>query len=518
MTLVIAASFVSSGAAAEGTTPVLPQAQALPEAAAVAAEASAIATAVVAVAESAMVETHVAHSPEPTPAVPAEPASAEAAPPPVEMHVAEPQTPDTTPDPVDTAEDEALPAMAVSPDEPATVATPASQVRPVNVNVSVRVESPGNDGAVAQLNVSQADSPVTVLAPGSAPALTGPAAKPAVSAAAAPAVSGQLVPDAQPLPNGETWTWTWGCDDSGPGVSLSQLPPGGSIPANWNWNWDWNCGGEDRATQNIAAQSPGQYQTSTRRYQPVNINVSIRIGSPGDNGPVVQANLAVATVATVAAVSAATAVAEAATIATAAVAAVFVPPEPSSSSALDDAPTAPPMEPMALVELTGAVAATVLELVWGDEVVELEMDRPVRGRSIGLLSSPPDRAVVVRRTARRIPDAAATPVVMASVWTHSVSAPARKLPGAAARPPAASAHAKRALVHPPVRLPSEPERVPAAAMGLGGIGPSSGGDGGFLLLLLIPFAFAFADTARRVTRGVSGVVAQVESSRRERPG
>ncbi len=57
---------------------------------------------------------------------------------------------------------------------------------------------------------------------------------------------------------------------------------GGSVPK--NWTWIWNCG-----------SNPDQYQNATAtQYQPSNVNVAIRISSPGDDGPVSQANVAVA--------------------------------------------------------------------------------------------------------------------------------------------------------------------------------------------------------------------------------
>ena len=55
-----------------------------------------------------------------------------------------------------------------------------------------------------------------------------------------------------------------------------------SHPSTWIWNW--NCG--ENATQ---------YQTgSSDQHRPVNVNVGIRIASPGNDGPVTQTNIAVA--------------------------------------------------------------------------------------------------------------------------------------------------------------------------------------------------------------------------------
>ena len=78
----------------------------------------------------------------------------------------------------------------------------------------------------------------------------------------------------------------------------------------------------------------------------------------------------------------------------------------------------------------------------------------------------------------------------------------------------------RATPAPPAPLPSPPTEIPLATLSLGGAAPGggSGGDTGFLFLLLIPFAFAFAEAARCVARDRPVLLAQVESSRRERPG
>ena len=62
----------------------------------------------------------------------------------------------------------------------------------------------------------------------------------------------------------------------------------------WNWNWNWNCGGNTNANANSGSQSSSQYQPVTSQYQPINVNISIRIASPGNDGAVTQTNLALA--------------------------------------------------------------------------------------------------------------------------------------------------------------------------------------------------------------------------------
>jgi hypothetical protein len=72
-------------------------------------------------------------------------------------------------------------------------------------------------------------------------------------------------PDASPT---WTWNWDWNCADASAGDwQLNSPAPDGTGPATWIWNWIWNCAA---GTGNTA--------------------VSIRVLSPGDNGPVTQAN------------------------------------------------------------------------------------------------------------------------------------------------------------------------------------------------------------------------------------
>ena len=86
-----------------------------------------------------------------------------------------------------------------------------------------------------------------------------------------------------------------------------------SLPSTWIWNWNWNCDpslGASRTERDRGrnvdvelelqlhftecAAGSGQYQDASTQYQPQNSNISIRIGSPGDNGPVTQTIAAVA--------------------------------------------------------------------------------------------------------------------------------------------------------------------------------------------------------------------------------
>jgi hypothetical protein len=203
-----------------------------------------------------------------------EPANgAGAAPPPQPVAVPAPEAapqPDAPPSPAPAPQPIPQPAP-----EPAVV-----QQEPANVNVSIRVESPGDDGAVTQANAAAAAEEPPQYRP-EAPQYR-PAEPDAAPAAAAPAAGDE--------PTWE-WSWTWSCAD----VPTGPVPvPAGAATQVWIWNWNWNCGGDGAQTPDNRPESPQGYRPATVQYRPVNINVSIRVNSPGNNGPVVQTNVAVA--------------------------------------------------------------------------------------------------------------------------------------------------------------------------------------------------------------------------------
>src|SRR6185312_3186378 len=143
-----------------------------------------------------------------------------------------------------------------------------------NINVSVRIDSPGDNGPVAQVNVTNgsvaplATSPEPVKAPSNAAA--GDAAK---------------TPSTTPSPqtssgNPDTWYWNWDCLGTAP---ISAISPGGSGTGSFptSWTWIWNCG-----------DNSSQYQFETPvGYPQINTNIAIRISSPGNDGSVTQVNV-----------------------------------------------------------------------------------------------------------------------------------------------------------------------------------------------------------------------------------
>ena len=188
-----------------------------------------------------------------------------------------------------------LPAPVQAVVEPVEQAV--EQVQPVNINLTVRVDSPGDNGAVTQINAA-----VLAPSPATAPSETryqepdqqyqgAPATDETSAAPAGPDTPAPAPGTAAASDESWNWTWTWSCGDV--------MPPEIVLPEEylqqiWNWNWTWNCGGNTSTSGNNETQLPPQYQPVTSQYQPINVNISIRIASPGNDGPVVQTNLALA--------------------------------------------------------------------------------------------------------------------------------------------------------------------------------------------------------------------------------
>lgn len=180
------------------------------------------------------------------------------------------------------------PSAAPQPDPPAPDAPPAAveQDEPTNVNVSVRVDSPGDNGSVDQTNTAAADTTTVVRYQPDDPQYQ-PSAAAERGSGAAPGAESPVPADAST----SGWEWSWDCADPVPELPVT---PSGPIQ-NWTWNWDWDCGAPGLPDGNTKAQSGGQYQPAVSQYRPVNINISIRINSPGNDGPVRQTNAAAAT-------------------------------------------------------------------------------------------------------------------------------------------------------------------------------------------------------------------------------
>jgi len=187
---------------------------------------------------------------------------------------------DTTPPAGDTAGDTGGTAATAPRTTP--TAPSSAQDAPSNLNVSVRIGSPGDTGGVTQLNLALLSNRAAsgILEPSPAD----PAAAPAAGVTGDAAVTGTAtaIPSSGETSGADTWSWRWDCLSRPDFTAISSEVTGTeAMPS--NWNWIWNCGGND-----------GQYQGMTSsQYRPSNVNVSIRIGSPGNDGPVSQSNVLV---------------------------------------------------------------------------------------------------------------------------------------------------------------------------------------------------------------------------------
>jgi hypothetical protein len=147
---------------------------------------------------------------------------------------------------------QALPAAPAAKPAPAPVAPPApkpapapkyhpaadqyhsetpdvtvTQTQPENVNVSIRINSPGDDGPVTQINGAGADIDTSIV---QAPPQAAP---PPATAPDAPPASG--------LPDNWTWVWTSACfGGSGGGADLASAAGAGP-----SWDWQWSCAQDD---------------------------------------------------------------------------------------------------------------------------------------------------------------------------------------------------------------------------------------------------------------------------------
>jgi hypothetical protein len=406
-----------------------------------------------------------------------------------------PETPDTMPISADTTSDTAAPEPTV-PTAPPAVSIQAS---PTNVNVSVRVESPGDNGAVTQLNVAAAVS--TAAAPAamlSTASPTAPAVKAASSPKAAQIGSGEqgseavspsaVTPVSQATDDADMWSWQWDCVSA---PSFSGISPsgstGGSMPR--NWTWIWNCG-----------ENPGQYQGATAgQYQPVNVNVSIRVGSPGNDGPVSQANVAVAVSAgiggarnTSSGTSASTGSAPASSIPVSFPGASALPGFVSLPAVLSPVVSVPSMgeggglsglgvEPAPTPVVVGSVKLPIVSPILGGE-------EPGFAPRIG----------VAPHIAWQQPE-----VSRPALGTHGLDAPVlRPAPaGAGAEAREATPAAKRAKAASRWRTKGPTSPAPESAPSGTSAAPSSGGSsssGGLPIFLALPFLAALLDLARRV--------------------
>ncbi len=449
------------------------------------------------------------------PALEADPAStapaATAAPSP-EAPAAVTETPEPAPEaPVQAVETPATPVPTSIPAPLAeAVGAVAQQVQPINVNISLRYESPGDNGPVSQLNAAVADVAAAMsTAPAPATQYQTPESQYHAPSAPADSTPGPAAPSAtenQAQPASEPteqwdWTWQWSCGDA---IPPEFAIPGSSMLPIWNWNWEWNCGGGPTSDGNSESQLPTQYHGAATQYQPININISIRILSPGNDGPVTQVNLAQTNVAvTVHAALPGTVVNPVP---------VTQPPSgggtpqdstPPAVSAPADSTTraAPATSETASVDAAAGTASQPVELA-----VEVECCAATAARRpgaengghrrpaiAGMLGTADDPNVGPVRgdTAR----ATAGSGRVVAVSAEAIAALAPPQPAVeAGRQAKAQEELKRAA------RKARPADERAAALGQAGVGPLASPDKSSKLffLYLIPFAMALVDAARRI--------------------
>ena len=363
--------------------------------------------------------------------------------------------------------------------------SPPPQQHPVEPAASAL----GAGGAVADAPLASAEEapvPEPQLAP--APPQYQPAQPQYQPPANAPALTTPPAPAAAPDAGAQNWDWTWSCGGSKPNVQPPVIQAD-VLPRNWNWNWDWNCGGGTTDTEKRPAEVGAQYHGVITQYHPVNVNISIRIASPGDNGAVTQTNVILA--------SALQPLAAVGSAVDAAFGIAQLPPASAPEADVDTAPTEnleqqPDLEP-------APIAAAVV---------------PPSKRASR------EEAVAPKRKLSFTAEAADAPVLASPVagpnvtpWATTPVVPRRL------QPAATDGHRGRTQLRRPTRRPQPPLRTPVYTAGSFGTAPLGGSDGGFqLALLLVPFALALVDSVRRTVRDTAPPVGSAHQSRRERPG
>jgi hypothetical protein len=373
-----------------------------------------------------------------------------------------PQPPSIPPAPV--AAPEAVPAAAAEPN-PAMEPHPSPPPPPPQPEVSGPLEVAAD---LAPISVE----PVAQLAPAAADTAQEPQQyqppPPQYQPAAAAVVPQEtdVAPSPPPAePEQEwSWDWTWSCGGSKPPTQPPAIA-GDGMPKNWNWNWNWNCGPSGAPAGNNARESGLQYQPVNTRYQPVNVNVSIRIGSPGDDGAVAQTNVVLA---------------------------VEAGPAVATVAASVPAPAGAPAAPSDITAETPAPAA----------------DASARKRTRAQ-TKPASRADAEPELQSSSFAAAEAPL-----WST------RPVVSRRLQPTNQEATASRPQPRRPTRRPLPPRRAPEIPVGPAGASPLGGSDGGGFqfALLLVPFALALVDSVRRSVRDISPPLGRAFRSRQERPG
>jgi hypothetical protein len=383
-------------------------------------------------------------------------------------------------------------------ENPATVTQPAPSAAVVpaatgaaNINISIRIDSPGDNGALTQLNVGAGAA--------AAPAQTSSAAQPqaATTAPTAPETPASSAPSTDTTGSSDTWYWNWDCLGANP---ISPISPdasaNGSMPS--SWTWIWNCGGNN-----------SQYQIETPTgYQQINANVSIRISSPGNDGNVTQINLGAQASVAIPAPTRILPPALPRAVSAPSVGPLSAVAMPSLAQALiaalgppDDASTRQASD-IALVPIPQSAPVSTIPLAPTTALAPAAPKPGLLG-SLGATGLPAGAGLRAAwaegGTARPYADAAAVAREAAAAWAADgprpadPSAPVSADSPAENRPVAGSAPRWK----PPLPEPA----VPAPLSGVSAAAATGGGGSsgtGLLFLLALPFVAALLDLARRV--------------------
>jgi len=377
--------------------------------------------------------------------------------------------------------------VAATADPPPAAEPLVEQSAPTNVNISLRIDSAGENGPVEQVNAA-----LGIAEPSEAPRYQPQTPQYQTPIPDDPAPEAQTAPEptvSRPESGSSesTWTWTWNC-----GSAIPEIPLGSTLAGlNWNWNWNWNCGSSGEPDENSAQQSTPQYQPVVTQYRPININISIRINSPGNDGPVLQTNVAVAVIPPIVQIP----VVQVPSI-------VVRPPVQDGSP-----PTAPRDGSNASPELASPLQ---IFIGWFDPgfdptagLVELGACCVVPGpRRAPYAPITVHEVLQAQHLAGNQRDIAAPQRFRAAV---AVTMRLTKAAESAARAERAADKPAATLRPVPSRRPN-PTREPALMRGASGFAPLSAPDGrlGYLVVLVLGFAFliAFADATRSVAAEV----------------
>ena len=384
---------------------------------------------------------------------------------------------DITPTTTDTAADTPPAATQAKPSTTSTAAPPPATPPPVsaNINVSVRIDSPGDNGSVTQVNVSGGS--VTPLSTAAA------AEKTPVAPTTSSQPQSSAAPPAPPVASGssDSWYWTWDCLGAPP---ISAISPTGSATGSFpsSWTWIWNCG--DNSTQ---------YQSETRgENSQINTNIAIRISSPGDDGSVTQVNVGAAVTIPMPREGHG---------------APFLPSPVNVPPALESAPGVVPAELGSVLAAAPLLDTTDITAVLDTGAATDVATEPVSAIPFAAPGAP----LAAQTTRRHPPDRRAgdvqtiripmAPVVRyAPATTSAVDAAWRAASPASAVGSKAPSRPPEATAAP--RTAQQPSRAPVISVSGVSAGAAAGGTGGsgsgLPLLLALPFVAALLDLARRV--------------------